>query len=295
MEFFRDSLLQQLRQWVMTAGAKLLLALVLLFVSFRVIERIARRVLLRAQQKKIDKTVVEPFVYVTKLLLRIGIALSLIRYVGVDTGGLAALLASLGVGLGVALNGTLGNVAGGVLLLITRPFGIDNFIEVGEYAGTVEEIRLVHTRVRTPDNRVIYIPNGIAATACVVNHSEKTLRRLDVVCRVSEQADFRRAEQTLLSVCASRRGILPAPAPTARITAYTESGIEISLRAWVRQEEYWDMRFDLLEAVKTALDREGIAFSYHRLDVRLAPDPQRERMPDPSRARGAGQREKNAE
>ena len=209
---------------------------------------------------------------IDKLIYLVG---SLVGYVGIDTSGFAALLASLGVGLGVALNGTLGNLAGGVLLLVTRPFRVGDYVALDGREGSVEDLRLVYTRLRTFDNKIVYIPNGTAATAAVTNFSELPLRRLDLTFRVAYGGDVDRARGLILGVCAAHGRVLGEPAASVRVCERGGSAIVLLLRAWVENEDYFDVRFDLLEQVGEALRREGIRTPYPRLDIDFRSDGQR--------------------
>ena len=176
--------LQALQTWLTTEGIKLLVAVLLLIVSFKLINWLAKRVELASEKKlndrRLDKTVCRTLAYVTKIGLKILVCVCLVGYLGVDTSGLTALIASLGVSIGLAINGTLSNLAGGVLLLVTRPFRDDDYIAACGYEGTVEDIFICNTKIRTIDNKVVYIPNGKLSTSEVVNFTEKDTRRVDL-------------------------------------------------------------------------------------------------------------------
>lgn len=157
-----------------------------------------------AENKKIDKTIYKTVSYVVKVGLKVLVVLGLISYVGIDTSAITALIASLGVGVGLAINGTLSNFAGGVLILITRPFKDDDYIQACGYEGTVEDIRICHTRLRTTDNKVVYLPNGKLSTSEVVNFSEKDLRRVDLKFSISYSDDFEKQNHNQKSLRCQR-------------------------------------------------------------------------------------------
>lgn len=259
--------------WSMNTGIKIVIALILLLVSFRLITWLTRRIEKRLiNKKKLDKTLVKTLFYILRIVLKIVVLTCLIGYLGIDSTGLAALIAALGVGIGLALNGALGNLAGGVLILITRPFKIDDFIEAGAYSGTVEDIRIVYTKIRTPDNKVVYAPNGPLSSATVVNYSEKDLRRVDLNFTIEKKEDYKKAEEIILSIANSHEKVLKEPAAMSRILEHTANGTTLVLRAWVNNADYWDVYFDLQESIKNGLDENGIVMPVNQLDVRVKKD-----------------------
>ena len=265
-----EEILQTVTDWAMTQGAKILFALVILFVSFRIINLVSRIIQKRAEKKKkLDKTVVRTMLYVGRISIKIAIGVGLIGYVGIDTSGLAALIAAGGVAIGLAINGALGNIAGGVLILLSRPYRIDDFIEVAGYMGTVEDIHLVATLIRTPDNKQVVVPNGTASTSVVVNYSRKDTRRVDLTFPVGYGDDRKLAQQVLTDVCSKHEKVLADPAPTVRVMQNGPNSVELVVRVWVKKEDYWDVYFDLTENGKTALDEVGITIPYQQLDVHI--------------------------
>ena len=258
--------------WVTTAGVRLLIAIVILFVSFKVINAIARRIEKKGNKDKYDKTIMKTIAYIFKIGLKLVIAICLVGYVGIDTSGLTALVASLGVCAGLAVNGALSNLAGGVLLILTRPFKIDDYIEAQGYSGTVEDIHITNTRLRTPDNKVVYIPNGALSTGNIVNYSEKDTRRVDFTFSVGYGEDFERAKAVITDICNAHELVLSDPAPFVKVSQHAESGINIVTRVWVKSADYWTVNFDILETVKTEFDKQGIKKTYNQLDVHVKND-----------------------
>ena len=262
------SIWNSLTQWALNTGVRILIALILFFVSFRVINLVGRRIERRAT-KRFDKTLTKVLCYAFRTTLKICVVIGLVAYLGIDTSGLTALVAALGVTIGLAVNGALSNIAGGVLIVVTRPFRIDDFIEVAGQSGTVEDIRLCFTKIVTIDNRVVYIPNATAATGVIVNFSEKDKRRIDLDFPMAPDADIEKAREILLSVSARDERVLTDPVPFARITRRGENGPILTLRAWVNSGDYWPTNFDLQEEIKRAFDEAGIRIPYNQLDVHL--------------------------
>ena len=179
-----------LLQWATNTGVKIVIALVIMFISFKVINSIAKKIVKRGEKKHSDKTIFQTLAYVLKIGLKIIVTICLIGYLGIDTSGITALVASLGVCIGLAVNGALSNLAGGVLIILTRPFKIDDYIEALCYSGTVVDIHITNTKLLTPDNKVIYLPNGTLSSAEIVNYSEKELRRVDFMFSIGYNDDY---------------------------------------------------------------------------------------------------------
>ena len=264
-----QSIIDTVVGWVTTAGVRLLIALLILFVSFKVINVIARKIEKKGDKDKYDKTVMRTLAYIFRLGLKVAIGICLVGYVGIDTSGLTALVASFGVCIGLAVNGALSNLAGGVLILVTRPFKIDDFIEAQGYSGTVEDIHMVTTKIRTADNKVVYIPNGALSSGSIVNYSVKDTRRVDFTFSIGYGDDFEKAKSIVLDVCNSHELVLKDPAPMVRVSGHGASSINIVTRVWVKSGDYWTVNFDVLEAVKTAFDKNGIEIPYNQLDVHV--------------------------
>lgn len=258
--------------WATTAGVRLLIALIILFISVKVINAIARRIEKKGNKDKYDKTIMKTLAYVFKIGLKIVIAICLVGYVGIDTSGMTALVTSLGVCAGLAVNGALSNLAGGVLLIITRPFKIDDYIEAQGYSGTVEDIHITNTKLRTPDNKVVYIPNGALSTGNIVNYSEKDTRRVDFTFSVGYGEDFERAKAIITDVCNAHELVLRDPEPFVRVSQHADSSINIVARVWVKSADYWTVNFDVLEQVKREFDKQGIKKPYNQLDVHVKND-----------------------
>ena len=152
-----QAILDSIVKWGMTAGLRLLVALILLLITFKIINAVARGLGKKAEKRGLDKTITRTIIYISKLAAKVAVAICLVGYVGIDTSGLAALITSFGVCIGLAVNGAVSNLAGGIVLILTRPFKLDDFIEACGYSGTVEEIRVTQTKLRTGDNKVVYL------------------------------------------------------------------------------------------------------------------------------------------
>ena len=264
-----NEILDTLIGWATTTGVKVIIAIVLLFISFKIINKISRKIEKRADKGKLDKTLAKTFAYIFKIGLKCLVAICLVGYVGIDTSGLAALVASLGVCAGLALNGALSNLAGGVLIILTRPFRVDDFIDAQGYSGTVEDIHITCTKLRTPDNKVVYVPNGALSSGTIVNYSEKDTRRVDFTFSIGYADDFEKAKTIVMNILASHELVLDDPAPMVRVSEHGASSINLVARGWVKSGDYWTVNFDVIEAVKAAFDKEGIEIPFNQLDVHV--------------------------
>ncbi len=260
--------------WATTTGVKIIISLIVLFISFRLITVFTRRMEKRLlnSEHKVDKTLTSTLFYVLRIALKVIVVICLIGFLGIDTSSLTALIASLGVCFGLAVNGAVSNIAGGVLILVTRPFRLDDFIEASGFSGTVEDIHITHTRLRTGDNKIIYVPNGSLSSSTIVNYSIKDLRRVDLTFSIAYENDFGKAKEIIKKICDSHELILKDPAPFIRVSEHAANSINLITRVWVKSADYWTVNFDLLEEVKKEFDANGIEIPFNQLDVHVKND-----------------------
>ena len=259
--------------WATHTGVKIIIALVILFIAFKVINFVAKKFTKKFQDNpKDDKTLTKTFIYIGKIALKILVVVCLIGYLGIETSGISALIASVGVAAGLAINGTLANLAGGVMILITRPFRVDDFIEAQGEQGVVEEIKICYTKIHTLDNRTIYLPNSALSTGTIINYSEKDLRRVDLEFSVGGN-DPEKVRNILLDVCKNEEKVLSDPEPFARTTDYgAGNGVKVTLRAWCKGADYWDAYFNLLDGVRKAFEENKIVIPFQQMDVHIKND-----------------------
>ena len=266
------ALLNSIVGWATTAGIRLVIALALLLISFKVINYVGRRIEKIADKKNADKTIMRVLAYAFKIGAKALVVITLIGYVGIDTSGLTALIASLGMCIGLAVNGALSNLAGGVLIMITRPFRIDDFIEAQGYSGTVEDIHITNTKICTPDNKIVYIPNGALSSGSIMNYSVKDMRRVDEVFSIAYGTDFNKAKQIVTEIAQAHPLVLKDQEIFVRVSEHADSSIKITSRVWVKTADYWTVKFDILETVKEKFDAEGIEIPFNQVDVHIRND-----------------------
>lgn len=263
--------LETVLSWCLNTGIRIIISLIILAVSFRVINVVSRRLEKKFRAREnYDKTIVKVLSYIGKIGAKLVVVICLIGYLGIDTSGLTALVTSLGVCAGLAVNGALSNLAGGIIIIFTRPFKLDDYIEIeGSVSGTVEDIQIVCTKIRTPDNKVIYVPNGTLSNSNIINYSEKATRRVDFTFSIAYENDFEKARALVTDICTSHALVHLDPAPMVRMAAHGQSSIDITARVWVNNGDYWTVHFDILEAVKKAFDENEISIPYNQLDVHV--------------------------
>ena len=258
--------------WALNTGVKLLISVIVLLVSFKLINWIGKKLLSDGEKKHADKTILKTLVYAGKLVAKCLVAVCLVSYLGIDTSGITALITSLGVCVGLAVNGALSNLAGGVLILLTRPFKVDDFIEAQGVSGTVSDIHITYTDIVTVDNRVVHVPNGALSSGTIVNYSEKDTRRVDLDFSIAYSADFEKAKKIVMAILEAHELVLDDPAPFVRVAAHGASALQIKARAWTKSADYWTVYFDVIEDVKTAFDKTGIEIPFDQLDVHIKND-----------------------
>ena len=219
-------------------------------------------------KRKVDAGVQTFLKSMVSLLLYVMLGLAVIGKLGIELTGFAALLASAGVAIGMALSGNLQNFAGGIIILVFRPYKVGDYIEASTGAsGTVQEIQIFHTVLVTPDNKVVYAPNGAMSNAVVTNYSHKEVRRVDFNIGVEYGTDFDRVQAVLNSSIAADNRILSTPAPFIELGQLADSSVNITVRVWTKASDYWGVFFDMNKTVYAPFNKEGNEFPFPQLTV----------------------------
>ena len=247
-------------------GMKLLLAIVLLIVGLWLIKFIVK-VLEKNVQGRFDRTLTSFLMSITKTILMILLLISIASTIGIEVTSFVAVLGAASFAVGLALQGSLSNFAGGVLLLIFRPFTAGDTIEVAGHKGKVQEIQILYTIMTTFDNKKIMIPNSNISNSSVTNFSAMDKRRVDLTFGIGYDDDFHEAIALLKELADKHELILDDPEPLIRVTEHAGSSINIACKVWVKGPDYWDVYFDMHEDVKDAFDEAGIGIPYPQLDV----------------------------
>lgn len=252
---------------VISFGMRMVLAIIVFIIGKKLID-IIRKIVRRSLEKStVDKGVEQFTDSLLKCVLYFILIISLVKQFGVDTTSLAALLASGGVALGLALQGSLSNFAGGVLILLLKPFVVGDYIIEDAHGneGTVKEIQIFYTKLATIDNKTIVIPNGSLSNTSLTNVTAKDERRLDIIVGIAYDSDLKKAKQLIETILREDEKILQEEQIVVYVDNLGESSVDIGLRAWVRTDEYWTTRWRVLEEIKLTFDREGIEIRFRRL------------------------------
>lgn len=239
-------------------GGKFLLAVVLLIVGFWIINRFTSFLNKLMKKREMDESLRPFLTRLINITFKVMVLIPIIGILGVATSSFLAILGSAGLAIGLALQGSLANFAGGVILLTVKPFEKGHFIKVAGEMGTVDQIRIFNTVLHTPDNQVVYIPNGQLAGSTIVNFSAQDTRRLVIDASIGYEDDISKAKKVISDIIASNSMILNEPAPQVVVLSMADSAVIISLRVWVNNPEYWTVYFDLQEKIKLTFDKEGI-------------------------------------
>ena len=264
-----DYVLNKIVDWATTTGIRLLIAIVVLIISFKIINFVAKRINKRLIKRNADPTLSKVLLYAFKIGLKLLIAVALVAYVGIPTASISAAIAGVGLGISSAFQGTLGNVVGGIVIVVMRPFKLGDFITSNGQSGTVEDIRLFYTTIITIDNKVIYLPNGQVSNNAIVNVSVKETRRVDITFSVDYSTNVELAKNLMKKVASQNPLVLADPAPFADIIEYADSSINIVSRVWCKKENYWTVYFFMLNEVKNAFDENHITIPFNQLDVTI--------------------------
>lgn len=253
-------------------GLKVLAAIAIYFIGAWLIRKI-KSLLGRIFERRNTDAAIASFVQsITSIALTVLLVITTVGTLGIDTSSLAALLTGGGLAIGMALNGTVQNFAGGIMILIFRPFKAGDYIEAQGYSGTVSEVNITSTKLTTVDNRVIIIPNGILSNGTVNNYSERTMRRLDITVNVEYGSSSEQTKEVLSSLLTDDARVLRtetgAPTdPFIALSALNDSSIQFVIRIWTRSEDYWGLHYDLLDKIYNELPKQGIKFPYPKLDI----------------------------
>ena len=267
-----EQLLSKLLDWGIEVGKDLLGAIIIYIVGRYIIKQVGRLLARILEKRKLDISVQTFLRSLVSILLNLILAFAIVSRLGVETTSFAALLASAGVAIGMALSGNLSNFAGGLIILVFKPFKVGDYIEGQNANGTVREIQIFHTILTTVDNKVIYVPNGALSSNAITNYSKQETRRAEWVFGVEYGEDFEKVKAVLQRIIDADPRILKDPAPMIALGALSASSVDIKVRAWAKTADYWDVYFDMNKIVYDTFNKEGIGFPFPQLTVHQAKD-----------------------
>ncbi|MCF8331356.1 MAG: mechanosensitive ion channel [Bacteroidales bacterium] len=255
---------------VLVYGPKLLLAIITLIIGLWLIRLFTKKLSKSFEKREVDASIRKFLLSLIGITLKIMLVISVVSMVGVQLTSFIAILGAAGLAIGMALSGTLQNFAGGVVILLLKPFKVGEFIEAQGHMGTVEEIQIFNTVLKTPANQVVFIPNGGLSTSSVINYSRENTRRMDLTFGISYADDIDKARKIIQEVIQDDKRILSEPAePMIAVQNLNDSSVDLLLRLWLTNEDYWNFFWEIREKVKKAFDEKGISIPFPQTDVHV--------------------------
>ena len=270
MEFNLDgNLWNQLSDLLSTFGISLFIALCILVIGRQVVKILIKVINSALERSKTEDTV---RIFVTNLLntlLMIVVFIAAINQLGIETTSIIAVLGAAGLAIGLALQGSLSNFAAGILIVIYRPYKVGDYIQADSHLGTVLDIQIFSTVLKTPDNKLVIVPNGSIMNGSIVNFSHQKERRVDIIASCSYDDDIDKVKSVLTDILSNDERILSEPQPRIALSELADSSVNFIVRPWVKNADYLDVYYSLLEEIKKRFDQEGISIPYPQSDVHI--------------------------
>ena len=270
MEFNLDgNLWNQLSELLSSFGISLFIALSILIIGRQVVKILIKVISTALERSNTEDTV---RIFVTNLLntlLMIVVFIAAINQLGIQTTSIIAVLGAAGLAIGLALQGSLSNFAAGILIVIYRPYKVGDYIQADNHLGTVNDIQIFSTVLKTPDNKLVVVPNGSIMNGSIVNFSNQDKRRVDIIASCSYEDDIDKVKSVLADILSKDDRILNEPKPRIAVSELADSSVNFIVRPWVKNSDYIDVYYSLLEEIKKRFDREGIAIPYPQTDVHI--------------------------
>ncbi len=248
---------------------QVVLAIIVYAIAVKVIKWVVKIVQKGMERHEVDTGVIQFLSAIIKYGLYLILIMTILNLFGVATTSVVAAIGSAGVAVGLALQGSLSNFAGGVLILMLKPFKVGDYIVQGSNEGTVYEISIFYTKLKTVDNKVVVVPNGILSNDTIMNASHMDKRRVDIIVGISYEADIKTAKDIIYELAQNEEARLPEEEAVVFVNKLGVSSVDIGMRVWVKAEDYWPVKWRLTEEIKYALDRNGIKIPYQRIDVQI--------------------------
>lgn len=251
---------------------KLIVALIILFIGLKLIQLVKKLIKRMGVSGRMDPTVASFTSNIVEWLLKIMLFISVAGMLGIDTTSFLAMIGAAGLAIGLALQGSLANFAGGVQLLVFKPFKVGDTIEIRSMVGIVKAIHLMQTCLLTPDNKTIYIPNASIVGGDIVNYTNQDKRRVEINVGIGYRSDLKLAKELIEALFKEDKRIIKDPAPFVGVKQLGESSVDLVVRVWAKTDAYWDVYFSLIEKIKYCFDENGIEIPYPQRDIRIRSD-----------------------
>lgn len=255
--------------YVIGYGLQVLGAIVTLIIGLWVIKRLVKLTHKTLLNREIDVILIPTLIGVVRVALYAALIFAVIAQIGIETTGFLAVFGAAGLAIGLALQGSLSNFAGGILILTLKPFRVGDFVEIDGTGGSVNGVSIMTTILKTPDNRTIFLPNGKVAGANITNFTIESTRRWDKVFGIGYGDDFDKAKAIIMKFIEDDNRFLKDPAPFVRVGNLGDSSVDITVRAWVNTPDYWAVNWDMIENVKKEFDKQGISIPFPQRDIHV--------------------------
>lgn len=256
-------------QYMLPWGTQIVTALIVFILGRMLVSMLMKGIVQMMRVAKMDEILVGFLAAVIKSAMVVVVIIIALSQLGVDTTSMVALLGAAGLAVGLALKDSLAHFAAGVMLILFRLIKLGDYVEVDGVAGKVTKITIFNTKLTTPDNRVVTVPNGNVFGNTLTNYNEEATRRIDLVIGISYDADLKKALQILKEIINNHEKILKEPEPIVRGAELADNSVNIVVRPWVKAEDYWEVRWDLIETIKITFDEQGIGIPYPQLDIHV--------------------------
>ena len=268
-DFNVDAYLTRIYEILTIYGLRIIAALAI-FIIGRWVAKGIRKLLKRILERHdVDPTLRSFVCNLSYIFLLIFVVVAALNQLGIQTASVIAIIGAAGLAIGLALQGSLANFAAGVLMIIFRPFKVGDYIEGGGTAGTVEDIEIFHTQLKSPDNKTIIVPNGQLMNDTIVNYSTKGTRRVDMGFGIGYSDDIDKARSAIMEILERDDRIMKDPAPVAPVSELADSSVNFAVRFWTTADNYWSVYFETMEAVKKKFDAENINIPFPQRDVHV--------------------------
>lgn len=264
-----DQYKEDLIDLLLNYAPKLAAGILVLVIGFYIAGFLTRSFKRLLKKREVDATLIPFLSSIFSVILKVLVVVSVAAMIGIQTTSFVAVIGAAGLAIGLALQGSLSNFAGGVLIILFRPYRVGDFIEAQGQAGTVHAIQILYTVLKSPDNKTIVIPNSSMMGGSITNYSVEDNRRLDLVFGVSYEDDIKKVKSLLSKMAADDSRVLKDPEPFIAIKEMADSSVNFLFRVWVKKEDFWPLTFDMQERVKTTFDAEGISIPFPQRDVHL--------------------------
>jgi len=260
----------QIFDWAKDFAPKILMAIAILVIGFWLVKVVSNLINKLMKRFKVDETLRHFSIDLIKMVMKFSVVLATVLKLGIiKESMLVAAIGAMAFAIGMALQGSLGNFAGGAIIMIFKPFKVGDLIEAQGIFGEVQEIQIFNTKLLTPSNKTAFIPNGALSNGNVINYSTKGQFRVDLTIGIAYDADIKKAKDVLLEVMNRDPNVLKYPAPSVNVKELGDSSVNLAVRPWTKPVSYWDVYFDTLEECKIALDKAGISIPFPQRDIHV--------------------------